>query len=228
MSKVVELSEQLDFPVHLVGSGNSNVLITIHDKSGTSLRVFVKQGEYSISEFPENWKLDLSEPPRSYQPKKIDLTFLKTVFSVISYVLLGVVLTLGVANTLNVAQVRIVATGSMIPAINPGDMVIGLNTQFVSPQVEDVVIYQARRFDDEEVAKFAHRIIGGDPISGFVLKGDNNPDPDVQRVSPEDIESVILLTIPNVGMVLNPQMIIYVLMALVAMFIAWEFLKSED
>jgi signal peptidase I len=116
----------------------------------------------------------------------------------------------------------------MIPAVEPGDMVIGLNSQFIEANVGDIVIYQARRFDNEEVAKFAHRIIEGDKISGFILKGDNNPEPDVQRVSPEDIESVIIFTVPNVGYVLNPQVIIYALMALVAMFIAWEFLKSDD
>lgn len=224
----MDLRDHLLVPVSLVGESKSNVLITVHTASGVGGKVFIREREAAVSEFPENWRLDLSDPPKKYKSKKIDLSFFNILFKIIAYSLLGVVLTLGVANTLNVAQVRIVATASMIPAINPGDMVIGINSQFVSAKVEDVVIYQARRFDNEEVAKFAHRIISGDPISGYVLKGDNNPEPDVQRVMPNDIESVILLTIPNVGLILNPQMIIYVLMGLVAMFIAWEFLKSED
>jgi signal peptidase I len=191
-------------------------------------KVFIKAKEAEISEFPETWKLDLTDPPKSYKIKKFDFKYIFIFVKFVSYAMLGVILMLGVANTLNVAQVRIVATGSMIPAVEPGDMVIGLNSQFIEANVGDIVIYQARRFDNEEVAKFAHRIIEGDKISGFILKGDNNPEPDVQRVSPEDIESVIIFTVPNVGYVLNPQVIIYALMALVAMFIAWEFLKSDD
>lgn len=225
---MVDLESELGLPIKIVGPSKNSLLLTVHTPTGVSGKVYLKPEDSSISEFPENWKLDLSEAPKNYQYKKINFSFLFVSIRVVSYLMLGVILTLGVANTLNVAQVRIVATGSMIPAINPGDMVIGINSRFKDANVNDVVIYQARRFDNEEVAKFAHRIIEGDPISGFVLKGDNNPDPDVQRVTPSDIESVILLTIPNVGLVLNPQMIIYVLMALVAMFIAWEFLKSED
>jgi signal peptidase I len=212
----------------LKGVGGSNILITLHSAYQPDVKVFIKANETSISDFPENWKLDLAESPKIARPPLFSFSFIAIFFKVVSYVMLGVILTLGVANTLDVLQVRIVATGSMIPAIDPGDMVIGVNPAFRSAVVNDVVIYQARRFDNEEVAKFAHRIIGGDSISGFILKGDNNPEPDIQSVMPEDISSVIVVTIPKVGMVLNPQMIIYALMALVAMFIAWEFLRSED
>lgn len=224
----MNLTEHLSVPVSLKGVSSSNLMITVHTASGVGGKVFIKAYENRVSEFPESWKLDLADPPKNYRVGKINFKYVTMPFKIASYAMLGLILMLGVANTLNVAQVRIVATGSMIPAIEPGDMVIGLNSQFIEAAVDDVVIYQARRFDNEEVAKFAHRIIGGDSISGFVLKGDNNPEPDVQRVSPEDIESVIIFQVPNVGYILNPQIIIYALMALVAMFIAWEFLKSDN
>jgi len=49
------------------------------------------------------------------------------------------------------------------------------------PHKGDVVAYQGRRFDGSKVGVFSHRIIGGNQASGFIVKGDANPSPDVQR-----------------------------------------------
>ena len=100
---------------------------------------------------------------------------------------------------------RVVLTGSMAPTINPGDIVITVPIKSRTPQIGDVVTYQARRFNGEGVGIFTHRIIGGEPKSGFIVKGDNNPSPDIQKPSPRDILGVVVFTIPFLGHLITPR-----------------------
>ncbi len=68
-----------------------------------------------------------------------------------------------------------------------------------------MVIYTGKKFDGTPVASFTHRIIGGDQTSGFVVKGDKNESPDVQKPVLSEIEGVVLFTISNLGLFLTPQ-----------------------
>ena len=81
-------------------------------------------------------------------------------------------------------------------------------TTHAVPKVGDVVAYTGRRFDGTEVGTFTHRIIGGDAVNGFIMKGDNNPSPDVQRPKVVDVRGVVVFKLPFIGKILNPKMLI--------------------
>jgi signal peptidase len=116
----------------------------------------------------------------------------------------------------------------MIPAINPGDLVISTSPTRMEPEKGDVVIYTGKKFDGSTVASFAHRIIGGDAVSGFEVKGDNNPDPDVQKPVLSEIEGVIFLTIPLVGKLLSPQVFILLLLCGFGIWLIVDAFRDEE
>jgi signal peptidase len=107
--------------------------------------------------------------------------------------------------TTHVVQAKIVLTESMQPVINPGDLLVSVSPGLISPQTGKVVIYTGKKFDGTVVASFAHRVIGGDEKSGYIVKGDANDQADVQRPTLSEIEGVVLFNVPKVGLLLNPK-----------------------
>ena len=133
--------------------------------------------------------------------KKTRLLIAKT-FSILILLLLA---TSSLLVTTNVIQAKIVLTESMQPVINPGDLLVSISPRFNSPQVGEVVIYTGKKFDGTVVASFAHRVIGGDESTGYIVKGDANEQADVQRPILSEIEGVVLFSIPKVGLLFNPK-----------------------
>ena len=133
--------------------------------------------------------------------KKTRLLIAKT-FSILILLLLA---TSSLLVTTNVVQAKIVLTESMQPVINPGDLLVSISPRFNSPQVGEVVIYTGKKFDGTVVASFAHRVIGGDESTGYIVKGDANEQADVQRPILSEIEGVVLFSIPKVGLLFNPK-----------------------
>jgi signal peptidase len=147
---------------------------------------------------------------------------------VAGWALVSMLLVFTGANVTGLVDSRIVMTGSMIPAINPGDLVISASPNHLAPEKGDVVIYTGKKFDGSTVASFAHRIIGGDAVSGFEVKGDNNPDPDVQKPVLSEIEGVIFLTIPLVGKLLSPQVFILLLLCGFGIWLIVDAFRDEE
>jgi signal peptidase len=137
-------------------------------------------------------------------------------------------LTFGLASVTGLIDSRVVLTGSMQPAINPGDIVVSTSPNLISPKIGDVVIYTGKKFDGTEVTSFAHRIIAGDAVNGFTVKGDNNPDPDVQKPKMADIEGVVLFTAPMVGKLLTPQMLIVLLLIAFGIWLLVDAFREEE
>jgi signal peptidase len=104
-------------------------------------------------------------------------------------------------------KARVVLTNSMSPTIKAGDIVLLDPTTHAVPKIGDVAAYIGRRFDGTEVGIFTHRIIGGDGVNGFIVKGDNNPSPDIQHPKLADITGVVVFKLPLIGKVLNPKML---------------------
>ena len=104
---------------------------------------------------------------------------------------------------MGVAQLRVVLTGSMKPAINPGDMLFALSKDYIKPQVGKVVLYSARDLDGKAVTVWSHRIVAGNAKSGFTIKGDANAQPDIGIIPLSDIQTVVLFRIPFVGHIFN-------------------------
>jgi signal peptidase len=94
----------------------------------------------------------------------------------------------------------VVSGTSMRPGLQPGDLVV--LRQRARYRVGDVVSYRvpSGAVRGELVI---HRIIGGGPVRGFVMRGDNKPDADLWRPRPSDIEGSQWLRIPAAGRVMT-------------------------
>jgi signal peptidase len=136
--------------------------------------------------------------------------------------------TLFVGKFTGLAEARIVMTGSMQPSIKPGDLILAVSDSYLTPKLNDVVIYEAKRFNGEVVAPFAHRIIGGEASNGWITKGDANEQADVQKPNSQDITGVVVLTIPNVGLFLNIRTLIFLSVIIISVYLTKEILRGTN
>ncbi len=114
----------------------------------------------------------------------------------IARVLAMLVLGVGLSGLLGLltSQVLIVRTGSMAPALQPGDaVVIGPASRPLA--VGDIVTYQVQG------RLITHRIAGVDG-EAFITKGDANEAVDPWKVSPAEVRGSVLLRIPCAGYLL--------------------------
>ncbi len=152
---------------------------------------------------------------------------LNTVVKYVGYVFSAILITFSLVSTTGMVKARIVLTGSMSPTIDPGDIVLLAKPTQLVPHVGSIVAYTARRFDGAPVGIFTHRIIGGDASSGFIVKGDNNPTPDIQHPHIADISGVQFFTIPFLGKIMTPKMLIILVPVLVGFWFISDALKSD-
>jgi len=158
--------------------------------------------------------------PLNSSEKKVNVVKKTSVLitKLFSIILLLTAITSSLLITTQIVQAKVVLTESMQPAINPGDLLVSVSPRFNSPQIGEVVIYTGKKFDGTVVASFAHRVIGGDVSSGYIVKGDANDLADVQRPIISEIEGVVLFNIPKVGLLLNPQTMSLLLVFLIGIW----------
>ena len=110
----------------------------------------------------------------------------------------------------------IVSGRSMLPTLHGGDLVLVRRQD--AYRVGDVVSY---RIPDGVFRgrRIVHRIVGGDPTAGFVLRGDDNPDDDLWRPRPSDIEGRLWKRLPGAGRVVAVARTPAVLAAVVGGFV---------
>ncbi len=158
--------------------------------------------------------------PLNSSEKKVNVVKKTSVLitKLFSIVLLLTAITSSLLITTQIVQAKVVLTESMQPVINPGDLLVSVPPRFNSPQIGEVVIYTGKKFDGTVVASFAHRVIGGDVSSGYIVKGDANDLADVQRPIISEIEGVVLFNIPKVGLLLNPQTMSLLLVLLIGIW----------
>jgi signal peptidase len=116
----------------------------------------------------------------------------------------------------------------MSPTIKPGDVVVTVSAAPKSPRRGDIVTYQARRFDGTPVATFTHRIIQGNSRTGFVVKGDANKSPDIQKPSLKDILGVVIFTVPWIGKLFNPKVLFMSFFVLFGTWLIWEEIREKN
>jgi len=88
----------------------------------------------------------------------------------------------------------VILSGSMEPALSPGDVVIVSDS--VSVQVGDVIT-----FDGGDTVPITHRIIGVED-GQYITKGDANENADSVPVPPANVLGRVVLSIPLVGYVI--------------------------
>jgi signal peptidase len=94
------------------------------------------------------------------------------------------------------ADYVIVSGRSMLPTLHGGDLVM-IERQSAY-RVGEVVAYRIPN-GIFRGRKIIHRIVGGDPAGGFVMRGDNNTDDDLWQPRPSDIEGRLWTRVPVVG-----------------------------
>jgi signal peptidase I len=156
---------------------------------------------------PKVRKVEIAESTRSnfHRVRKITSTALLIAF--VAALLTGVL------------QLRTILTGSMIPALRPGDLIVGISPHWVAPSLGDVVVYGARDLEGRVVSSWSHRIVGGNAKEGFTVKGDANPAADLNHPKLADIQSVVLFKVPYIGKFFKP--ITVLLLALGISMLVW-------
>jgi len=169
-----------------------NILVTLTTTSGEKSAYISNHGVKEIiaaqlvDAAPEVQSEDLKE---KYSGTKKALSFSGYMIAILLMVFAGLSFTGNV-------KARIVLTGSMAPAINTGDVILTMPISRKEPKIDDVIAYQAKRFNGDNVAVFSHRIIDGDIEKGFIVKGDANKSPDAQKPTGEDILGVVFFYHP--------------------------------
>jgi signal peptidase I len=169
-------------------AGEATVLITPTEITPSKSRLFVQAPPERVVVGNQVWEKRASG-------------FIKT----LGYILSAVLITFSLLSMTGYVKARVVLTDSMAPTIKAGDIVLLDPTTHAVPKIGDVAAYTGRRFDGTEVGIFTHRIIGGDAVNGFIMKGDNNPSPDIQRPKVADVSGVVVFKLPYIGKVLNPK-----------------------
>ena len=227
MLRQLIFSGETDSQLWLEGSplkDDENMLITLTSAAGEQSAYVSKQGVTVIN---AGQLVEAAPEPQSEDTKKQHLG-IKKAMSVSGYlVAILLIVFAGFSFTGNV-KARIVLTGSMAPAINVGDVIVTVPITQKEPQIDDVIAYQAKRFNGENVAVFSHRIIGGDIENGFIVKGDANKSPDPQKPKAADILGVVLFTIPFVGNLLTPKALFLLLPCAFGLWLIMDAMKNVE
>jgi len=227
MSRQQIFSGETESQMWLEGSplkSDENILVTLTSTSGEKSAIISKHG---VKEIVAAQLVDASPEVQSEDSKEKHLGA-KKVMSFSGYMIAILLMVFaGLSFTGNV-KARIVLTGSMSPAINVGDVIVTVPITQKAPQIDDVIAYQAKRFNGENVAVFSHRIIGGDIENGFIVKGDANKSPDPQKPKAADILGVVLFTIPFVGNLLTPKALFLLLPCAFGLWLILDAMKNVE
>ena len=128
------------------------------------------------------------------------------------------------------SPLMVVSSGSMIPKLNVGDIIIvrGIDPHAVT--IGTIIIFHSPNEYDMPIV---HRVIAIDSQGNslfFETKGDNNPGPDGWRVPAQNLMGVYVTKIPYVGLLsleLRGPLGITVIILLVALIIAIEYSESK-
>jgi len=117
----------------------------------------------------------------------------------------------------------VVLSGSMEPAIDPGDLVVIREQKADAYKIGDIVSYLDGR------VVYTHRIVGVEE-GKYVLKGDNNNVAD-GTIRPEQLVGRVQFIIPKLGLLVillkKPAGMAFVAVMLLICFLAADYLKNR-
>jgi signal peptidase I len=202
---------------------DSKVLVTISNANGERT-VLITPTDIA----PTKSKLFVQAPPeRIATPSQARNLRINNAMKFLGYVLSAVLISFSVLSASGFMKARIVLTGSMEPVISPGDIVLLAPAPRTQPKLGDIAAYTARRFSGESVGIFTHRIIGGDPVNGWLMKGDANPSPDIQKPKAADMNGVVFFVVPWIGKLMSPKMLMILIPVVVGIWLIIDTLKGD-
>jgi signal peptidase len=203
---------------------DANILVTVTSAQGEHSAYISSLG---VAEIKAGQLVDPA-PQVQTEVSKRKYAGIQKAMTFSGYSIAIVLLLFSVLSFSGVVKARIVLTGSMAPAISTGDIIITTPITRKEPRVGDVVAYQAKRFNGENVAVFSHRIISGDIQSGFVVKGDANKSPDSQKPAGPDILGVVIFVIPFLGNILTPKALFLLVPCIFGLWLIMDAMKSVE
>lgn len=214
------------FEIELIpstSSVDSNVLLTISNSQGEKSILIAGQKIIDTKA-----KYFLQAPKERVEAKqRLWVANLNRLAKASGYTLVCALVILAILSYSGAVKARVVLTGSMSPAIEAGDIIITVPPTNRIPQKGDVVAYIGKRFDGTQVGVFSHRIIGGDLQTGFIVKGDANPSPDVQRPKLSDITGIVIFTIPFIGRLLSPKTLLLLAPMVIGIWLVIDALRDQ-
>jgi signal peptidase len=201
-----------------------NILVTVRSANGEHSAYISRHG---VTEIQAGQFVDAAPEVQTAESKR-KYAGLQKAMTISGYSIAIVLLLFSGLSFGGVVKARIVLTGSMEPAISTGDIIITTPITRKEPNVGDVVAYQAKRFNGENVAVFSHRIISGDLQSGFVVKGDANKSPDNQKPKAPDILGVVIFVIPFLGNILTPKALFLLVPCIFGLWLIMDAMKSVE
>jgi len=220
-------SDDSDSQIWLEGSPlehDANILVTVTSVNGERSAYISSRG---VTEIQAAQLVEAAPEVQSEGSKQKYLGIQKAI-SISGYSIAIVLLMFSALSFGGVVKARIVLTGSMAPAISPGDIIITTPIDRKEPKIGDVIAYQAKRFNGENVAVFSHRIMSGDLQNGFVVKGDANKTPDNQKPAAPDILGVVVFVIPYIGNFLTPKALFLLVPCIFGLWLIRDAMKSVE
>jgi signal peptidase len=203
---------------------DANILITVTSASGEKSAYISNQG---VQEIMAGQLVDAAPKVQSEDLKKKYLGA-KKAMSFSGYMIAILLMIFAGLSFAGNVKARIVLTGSMAPAISTGDVILTVPISRKEPKIDDVIAYQAKRFNGENVAVFSHRIIDGDIENGFIVKGDANKSPDPQKPKAEDILGVVFFVIPFIGNLLTPKALFLLVPSIFGVWLILDAMKNVE
>ena len=203
---------------------DENILITVTSSRGEKSAYISSHG---VTEIQAAQFVEAAPDVQSEESKQKYLGIQKAI-SISGYSIAILLLMFSALSFGGVVKARIVLTGSMAPAISTGDIIITTPINRKEPKIGDVIAYQAKRFNGENVAVFSHRIIGGDIQNGFVVQGDANESPDNQKPAAPDILGVVVFVIPYLGNFLTPKALFLLVPCIFGLWLIRDAMKSVE
>ena len=203
---------------------DENILVTVTSAQGEKSAYISSHGVTEIRAA----QLVEAAPDVQIEGSKQKFHGIQKAISISGYSIAIVLLIFSALSFGGVVKARIVLTGSMAPAISTGDIIITTPINRKEPKIGDVIAYQAKRFNGENVAVFSHRIVSGDIQSGFVVKGDANKTPDNQKPAAPDILGVVIFVIPFLGNILTPKALFLLVPCIFGLWLIRDAMKSVE
>ncbi|MGE4274069.1 MAG: signal peptidase I [Desulfitobacterium sp.] len=91
----------------------------------------------------------------------------------------------------------VIATGSMIPMIQPGDVIL-VDKRIDAKQLEKGKTIQFQR-DNILISHRIIEVIEKDGVKSYKTQGDNNSGPDKELVKAEDVKGIVIKVAPKIG-----------------------------
>lgn len=128
------------------------------------------------------------------------------------------------------SPLMVVSSGSMIPTLNVGDIILVRGADPTTITVGTIIIFHSPY---DYTMPIVHRVIAitNDGNSMFFqTKGDNNPGPDGWSVPSENLMGVYVVKLPYVGLIsleLRGPLGVTLIIVLIALIIAIEYSESK-